>query len=403
MSEVTQMTRGENITETTRLRVGYIGIGNAGCQIGIKIVSRVPVYLVNTSFKDLNDGIVPPGIPSYLIEDPNGKSRGAGRNRDIAKALFDRSAIMKEQTFTEFVQDKDILIIGASTAGGTGSGITPTMIFQLSQRYPSKNISAVFVIPRENESVNCQYNTAEAMTEISQVGVPYQCYDLNKGNNSLDEIYKQIAAQIADNVGLIAGEMSTLTEHGMIDERDLLTILTEPGLTTIVRKSGIDLNKLPEGGLQQVIVDTIKKTYVADPQKDKIVKYYGLFLEVPEEAVDDIKQSNYQILKDFLGTPWDIFINFTVVDKSTASFGFIASGMSYPMDRLSYCTKIAEEYSSTRKSRIYNQSEEVDKLSHLAENANVDKLLHSSNSTPVKTTEEVKKSMPDFLKPRNKV
>ena len=393
----------KELTETTRLKIGYIGIGNAGSQTGIKMVNNMPTFIVNTSFKDLRNEIIPANVQSYLIEDPEGKGRGAGGSRDIAKSLFSESGILTETTFREYVESKEVIIVGASSAGGTGSGILPTMIYSLKEMYPNKTIIGLVIIPRESESTNCQYNTAECTDELRNLEVPYIMYDLNKGSKSNDEVFEEIGKQIADDISLYTGSMASITEHGMIDERDLLTTISYPGLTVISKKNNIDLDKLKEGGIQRLIIDNIKSSYMVPPQKDKISQYFALYIEVPEELEDDIKKSDFTLLEETFGKPWRIFLNYSVVEKSTAAFGFIASGLSFPIDRLNECMSIVKDFSAKRKSREYSQSDDIDEMAHLAAASmdNYDKLVGNANAAPAKPVSEVKK-VPDFLKSRTK-
>lgn len=389
------LTRGEKITEATKLKIGYIGVGNAGCQVGIKVsIKGINTFLVNTSFKDLRDEVIPRGIPSYLIEDKYGKSRGAGRSRDFAKNLFGDSSILDDETFDAFLKEKDIIIVGASTAGGTGSGISPSLCYAIAEKYPNKDVTMLAILPRKNESTNCQFNAADCMEEVRQLEIPYLVYDLDKSSANAEETYTDIANLIADHIGILGGDMAAMSEYGMIDERDLLTVAVEPGLMLIGKKTEVK----PEG-LQKEILNTIKTSMSVDPQKDKFVKYFALFLEVPEEVADDLKTNNFDEIKAAYGEPWDIFVNYKVVDKSTASFGFVASGMSYPNDRLAYCTDAVKAYDAKRKSREYDRSDEIDAVAHLSINTNINKLAGSSDASAVS---ETPKEKPAFLKARNK-
>lgn len=390
----TSLTRGEKITEATKLKIGYVGVGNAGCQVGIKVaIKGISTFLVNTSFKDLRSEVIPNGIPSYLIEDKYGKSRGAGRSRDFAKNLFGESSIMDDETFNNFLKDKDIIIIGAAASGGTGSGISPSLCYMISDKYPNKDVMMMEILPRRNESMNSQFNTADCMEECRQLGVPYLVYDLDKSDDTAEATYIKVANLIAEHIGILAGDMAAMSEYGMIDERDLLTVAVEPGLMIIGSKQNVK----PEG-LQKEILNTIKSSMTVDPQKDKFVKYFALFLEVPEEVADSLKTNNFDELTEAYGEPWDIFVNYKIVDKSTASFGFIASGMSYPNDRLAYCTDAVKAYDAKRKSREYDRSDEVEMVSHLSINNNINKLAGSSDS---RVAEGAAKEKPSFLKARS--
>ncbi len=397
-------------TSVTKINIGYIGIGNAGSQIGIAIHQNgIPVRLINTSTKDLDQSIIPADINCYLIADDTSAGRGAGHSRDSAKKLY-RSGerdtkVLNDPTFTSFMNENDVIVVGSSTAGGTGSGIAPTLVYQLKILYPNKAIILMGVLPRVSAVPNPQYNTATFADEINQlnkqgVGITYMLLDLERYKDVADDsAYKALAEYIAKMLNIIGGSMSKITTHGMIDERDMLTIICEPGLMNIYFKEDIDMSKIPEGtGIQEIMVETVKQSPCVSLQKDKIAKWYGVFLNLPEDLDDPVRRSDFSTIESVLGKPWDTFINLSVTDKPKGEFGIIVSGLSYPFDRINACLDVVKSYASNVKTKAFDIAEELSSVKGLAKNDNIDKIL-GSNKNPTPEDKPTNISMPSFLDP----
>lgn len=386
------------------LKVGAICVGNGGGQAGVELFKNgVPVILVNTSARDLDNTVVPQGVRSFIIEDSAALGRGAGRNREIAKRLYtewDQSnKMIKDPEMETFCGEKDVLFIVTSTAGGTGSGISPTLAFQLSSKYPSKNIIMISILPRLAESINSQQNAVQFFNELEQINkvknIPYLVYDLEKyADMNIEDSYAAVAQDIVGGVKAIRGDYAVMTKYGMIDERNMLTIISCRGMISAYSAENIKMSDVSESGIQKIIMDRMMKSAVVDPQRDKISKYLGLFLEVDDSIDDPIKQAKYGELFNAFGEPYEIFTNYGITDKPTARFGMIVSGQSFPYDRLNRCIERIQMYEEGIKERSYSISETAKQFSAYAKNPQVDKILGSANDVPAEEVEEI----PDFLK-----
>ena len=109
----------------TGLKIGVIGIGNAGSQVALAAAKRgIQVFIMNTSIKDLDDSVVGKSIKAHQI----GDGRGSGKDRDNAMALLKSNGaggikeIFDNPYFRQTVMPADIVFVTFSTAGGTGSG-----------------------------------------------------------------------------------------------------------------------------------------------------------------------------------------------------------------------------------------------------------------------------------------
>ncbi len=394
-----------NLVSEVALNVGAICIGNGGGQSGVKLHENgVETILINSSARDLDNTIVPAGIRSFIIEDSNDLGRGAGRNREIAKKLFSdwsqNKKLLANEFFERFVASKDIIFVVSSTAGGTGSGVSPTLAYLLAKKYPNKVIILVAIMPRLSESINSQQNTIQYFNEVetingSGVNIPYMPFDLEKLRDmDIQEAYAKIANDICDAVKIFRGDMTIQTPYGMIDERNMLTIATCPGMISVYTDSTVKMTDIENLGIQTMIANGMKKSSACDMQRDKISKYMGLFLEVDDAIEDPVKKADYSNLFGVIGEPFEIFVNYGITDKPTGKYGLVVSGQSMPYDRLKLCIDRVSEFEESQRQKSYSIADSANLFSHYANNSNIGKILGSANdSTAAEETE-----VPDFLK-----
>ena len=407
----TTQTRAEqsaSIKEAIKLKAGVVAIGNGGSSVGVYLRNAgYPVSFANTSFKDLDTAIVPDDQDAYLIEDMNAQSRGAGRDRSIAKEIYkswnQTGGIFKSERFDSLMRENDIIFVIASTAGGTGSGLAPTLSYQISKKYPDKVVIPVAILPRDTESIKSQYNTIDYFNELDSinkagdVSLSYMVYDLNNlSHMSADESYKQIATDIVAAINVICGSMSEITKHGMIDERDMLTIISAPGLMTIVSDPKIDLNKVGSNGIQHMMLDKLNGSSVCQIQRDKICRYYGVFLKIQEESEDDVVKNDYTTMTNVTGKPLDIFVNYATTEGSFSSYGMIISGQSLPFDRINRCADMVKEYQENQRAKEYDLSTDMQSLRGLTKNSQHNKLMGCASKARTDAIVEGD-TLPDFL------
>ena len=385
------------------LKVGAICIGNGGGQAGVELHKNgVETILINSSARDLDNTVVPQGVRSYIIEDSASLGRGAGRNREIAKKLYsewDQSQkLMSGPEFVDFVSDKDVIFVIASTAGGTGSGIAPTIAFQLSSKYPSKNIILIGILPRLSESINSQQNAIQFFSEVELINksknIPYMVFDLEKYTEyNIEESYTMVAADIVGAVKTVRGDYAIMTKYGMIDERNMLTIISCKGMITAFSAEGIKMSEVSDNGIQKIITTRLAKSSVVNPQRDRLSKYFGICLEVDDNIDDPVKKADYSELFNALGEPFEIFVNYGITDQPTAKFGMLVSGQSMPYDRLNRCIERVNAYEDSIKERSYSIADNAKAFASYAKNPQVDKILGSANNVGNEEVEE----LPDFL------
>ena len=144
------------------LKIGVIGIGNAGSQVAmVAEKNHHNVLVMNTSVKDLADEVLGKEMKAIRI----GDGRGSGKDRENSMDLLKSKGadglreILDNPYFKSVVEPADIVFICFSTGGGTGSGIGPYMAKLIGKAYKSKLIIPYGILPKKSESVTAQANT----------------------------------------------------------------------------------------------------------------------------------------------------------------------------------------------------------------------------------------------------
>ena len=111
------------------LNVGIIGLGNTGNQVASLAQKelKIPVMAINSSEKDLET--IPADVPKRIISSSKGHTKGAGKDRNLAKSYLKDSIMefLTEEEVKNFLKPLEVVFIVSSTGGGTGSGTAPIM------------------------------------------------------------------------------------------------------------------------------------------------------------------------------------------------------------------------------------------------------------------------------------
>ena len=323
---------------TTNLKIAVIGVGNGGSQSAISAVVRgIPAMVVNTSEKDMNDALIGQNIKGYVI----GDGRGSGKDRDNAMTLLKSNGkaglqnLLENPYLREIVEPADIVFVTFSTGGGTGSGIGPTIANLIHRAYAQKVVIPFGILPKNAESVMAQANTIACVDDITKLGTPYMLADLSFYENESQELaFDKIGRYMADTMCVIRGDYLRLSTAGMADERDMLTVISEPGYMVVERVDGITDSMLAGKTLQGYLVDSLKSSPACRIQKDGLLQYDMVIANVNSAVDDPVKAGDYSELNAFIGEPKASYSNFAVDDTiSEFEVACIISGCSIPMDR----------------------------------------------------------------------
>ena len=391
-----------NLTDKTQLKLCVIGIGNAGNQAALYAQKNGhPAFAINTSVKDLADSVLHSSLYSYII---GSDGRGSGKRRETAREILladnktELRKLLGNEKFKEIVEPADIVVIIASTGGGTGSGISPMLVNTINNIYPSKTTIFYGIVPKKSESPLAHLNTINCLKEIQECHVPYMLADLGYYENTVQEAtYKQIGEYITDTLNILRGDYLGESELSMIDERDMLTIISEEGYMATYKATGITQNQIDEGiTIQSLIVDKMKKSPAVAIQKDGIVRQMAVISNLPEEMNDPIKTADYSEIINYAGKSLATFDNYAVTESSVGESIVILSGMSLPYNRLRVSIQIVDDFEQQQKAaKSVNLRETSEKHVGMVEKANLHKIV--SNASEKVDVDTALDNLPDIF------
>lgn len=327
----------ERATSTTGLTIGVIGIGNAGSQVAMRAFkAKHDAICINSSVKDLDNSVLGATIPALKI----GDGRGSGKTRANAMALLKSGGnqsvkdILLHPRFRGVVEPADVVFVIFSTGGGTGSGIGPYMAETLRKAYKGKLVISYGILPILAESVLAQANTIACVNEMAEGSGPYMLADLEFYSKlPLEKAYDQVADFMVETLNIIRGDHFEMSTAGMADERDVMTVISNPGY--MVAQMLGDITENQDGKtLQGHLIDQFKSSPAARCQHDGRVVMDLMIANVPAQYEDPMKMGDFRELHEYIGEPKASFLHYAVNNsRATAEVMCICSGMSVPMDR----------------------------------------------------------------------
>ena len=365
----------EMLENRAALQISLIGVGNAGNQLLNEAIKHdIDVFAINSSYADLNNSVVDKNIKSFII---GKEARGAGKNRKVALSFMKDNGLelmTDVPVFTEMCARSDVIIVAGSTAGGTGSGVCPSLVALLKQQYPGKIIIYCGILPRLTDSVKAQENSIGCLSEICDLNVPYMLADLDYYQGiPNDTAYRDIQLYIIDCINSIRGKYLNKSSYGMIDENDMRTVIAEPGYMAVYNLNKVSQSQLDKESMQQMMIKKIKQSPAAEIMRDGIVHQMAAIINMPEDMSDSSKASDYEELVGYIGRPLAIFENYAITQGATGQMVIILSGQTTPYNRIAKMNEIVTEY---------------------AEKANKQKKFNLNDLRSTDVTEEI----PEFLR-----
>lgn len=283
-------------------KVSWIGLGQGGSNIVLEAERRYNyncMYL-NTSKEDLAslNGV------KYPIHIPNGI--GAAKDRKAVIKLMSES-IDEVVTKINNLVTGDIVFVVFSTGGGTGSGSSSFICKYLSQI--GKIVIPVAILPNDKESAKSAENSYNCLAELSQIDGIGGTFLLD--NSKVEDKFVINNKFVADIDALLSINHSS--QYGNIDEAEIRTILSCPGISVISRcsKARSFVPEIIQGWYNGIYADIESKTAM----------YLGL--STSNKSID----SN-TLIKEFDG----VFDTFVGISESTSLA--ILSGMQWPIKRV---------------------------------------------------------------------
>lgn len=348
------------------LNVGVIGLGNTGNQIAALAADelKIPAMAINSSEKDLET--IANKIPKILISDTEGSSKGAGKNRALAKTYLKDSilSIISKEDVQKFISELNVLFLVSSTGGGTGSGTALLMANILSSMFVDTHVIVVGILPVMSEALSAHVNSLEYLNELysNLENQTYMLYD----NDSLYNIpsYKMmdtINREVVKDIDVLRCTFNYTTKYDSIDEQDMKRLISFPGRIMVTRLEDLKERDLDKSSIEDLLISKIKNTNHVELQRDRKVTATGIIVNLSEQVFSDL-DNHIPAVREFIGDPDHDFNHLAINDdrKMPNNVFLIMSGMSQVNDRIQKISDRIEEIE--QKQKIREEESQLDTL-----------------------------------------
>lgn len=348
------------------LTVGVIGLGNTGNQIAALAAEelKIPAMAINSSEKDLET--IANKIPKILISDTEGSSKGAGKNRSLAKTYLKDSilSIISKEDVQSFISDLNVLFLVSSTGGGTGSGTALLMANIISSMFVDTHVIVVGILPVMSEALSSHVNSLEYLNELygNLENQTYMLYD----NDSLYNIpsYKMmdtINREVVRDIDVLRCTYNYTTKYDSIDEQDMKRLISFPGRIMVTRLEDLKERDLDKSSIEDLLISKIKNTNHVELQRDRKVTATGIIVNLSEQVFNDF-DNHIPAVREFIGDPDHDFNHLAINEdrKMPNNVFLIMSGMSQVNDRIQKISDRIEEIEE--KQKIREEESQLDTL-----------------------------------------
>lgn len=347
--------KGEN---EKMLKVGVLGIGNAGNQVVAETVAvdkTISVFAINSSESDLNT--LPDSIPKMVI----GKGRGSGKNRDESKKYLaaEIETVVAHEDVKNFLLPLDLLFIVSSAGGGTGSGISLMLSQILKKIYPTVFSIPVSIFPVLKESLSAHANTLEYTEELyEKIDSPtYMMYDNEKyAHMPTNLMMEAVNKRIVRDIIVLSGFYNYTTKYASIDDHDMLNLNKTPGRTVVLSLPEFKEKDLDNTSVEKLLLQDLSDGPHVNLQKDRIINRMGVIANINTYISEQFDTSGSG-LQDIVGCPIENFEHLSINEdrKLPNSVYVILCGCSKVNDRIRRINDRVEEIMTLKK-----QTEEED-------------------------------------------
>lgn len=347
------------LKEKVKLKVFCIGNGNAGSQF-VDAAFKAgfdKVFCINSSSRDMDNDVLNANIPCFLV---GADGRGAGMNRDAAKDLFKMNYrhLFENAKFTQYCEESDVIVVGTSCSGGTGSGVSPIVVKAIKQMYPNKIVMFYGILPRLTGSDVELSNAMACVNEIEELnkgglGIPYMLADLNYYEGISNEVaFVKVVDKMVTDVKVIAGDFLNYSKYRMIDENDMKVVTSPAGYMSIYKIDNITQQMVDKESIQSMLIKQIKHSPAVEIARDGLVDQMAFIYNIPEDMGDSAKSGDYAEINNYVGRPLGIFENYAIVRGGTAQVILIVSGQSYPIGKMTTINEIIRSGAEARRQKI---------------------------------------------------
>ena len=252
-----------------------IGMGNTGTQI-VKLAARselldnTSMYVIDSQSSQIDMDTVTRITSIPIVTDDK---CGSGRSRERGKTMFD---IHKEAgdfngLIEEALNSLSPVIVITSSAGGTGSGSTPSMCAMLKEK--GIYVIPIIICPDLKDPDAFHLNPNDLMMDLQGIGIETYAIFRNEFGKA---DYTDINGEVVRLIEIIFGKYYDATDKDTIDASDLDVILSVPGRFMAITVDADSPEKLAKAVTSKVFNCHQPAWKTEDAEKTTLVKAFAL-------------------------------------------------------------------------------------------------------------------------------
>lgn len=315
-----------------------IGLGAAGnkaaiCAVENKIMSVENTMLINSTLKDIP--MEYQNKEGSIVHQLFGAYGGCGKERQMSYGLLEETLKRDVLNLDEFLHvgqpdEAELVIVVASTEGGTGSGSAPLIANYIRSVY---GIAVhVFGIAGFEDDVRGMRNTVDFFKEMSE-NFTVECIKnskfLSECNGNKIKAEKKANEEFCKKISVLMGLQIRDSDHN-IDPTDLLKLSTEEGYM-IIETCVFNEKIKNKDQFRQAVVDTFDRSKALDVDTESMSKL-GVIMNIKEEDTDYIDYRD--VLIDRFGVPYETYEHIQSESGMPEFIAFICAGLKMPTDEV---------------------------------------------------------------------
>lgn len=318
------------------LKFGFIGVGQVGgLMADLAKEFHHESLAINTAKVDLN-------VLQHLEDNEKFHLvgyEGAGKDREIGKEAFLMHQDVIIEKIKERMKDCHVLFPVFALGGGTGSGITGSLLQLLVETFEDKVVSPIAFLPSRSESLRCKMNALEAFSELSMIediGSTFiidnqQVMDLHH-SFTLQERYVHTRLEFMNLLYTFNEFTNRESEISNLDNMDLLTVLSERGCSMLSEVTFEEEETIDDETVSNQLLSSLKYSVYAETTYHSFTKVACL-LECPSSVTTTL---NLDHALKHIGNPLESFkgIYETEKSKEKTKLSILIAGLPFPTMKL---------------------------------------------------------------------
>lgn len=328
--------------------ISFLGLGQAGGNLADLAMKRgFYSAAINFSQRDL-DSLEEVELKLKLVG-----SEGIGKQREHAIQLMNNNWDLA----TNFVKENfshssiEIVFIPFATGGGSGGGIAPILLQLLTESMPDKIFVAMPIIPDIKETYTSQHNCLEVFEDLAQLDICTLPIDNEKARATLNNVgknnlYKTVNENVINLIEKLVSYTDKHSKYGILDKKDLKTIFSVKGVSTISETSIVTLQEsieISDSAIADKVIQSWSKSCFADIEFNQILSS-GFIFDGQESLMEFINME--KIFANFDNKmPISLFESY--YNENKGSILTVLSGLAWSNKRLEQIDQIITNTTNT--------------------------------------------------------